>query len=88
LVFGHFEFGLDGSEARFDEGVVIAVVGAAHALADRGAAEHGPVAMTGVLAAAIAVMNQTGRRLSGTDRLVQGLENDGLAHLLGEGPSR
>ena len=29
LVFGHFEFRLEGSEAGFQEGVVVAVVGAA-----------------------------------------------------------
>ena len=39
LVVGHFEFGLDGSEARFHEGVVVAVAGAAHALTDVRAAQ-------------------------------------------------
>jgi hypothetical protein len=38
--------------------------------------------MAGVLATAIAVVNQTGRRLSRANCLVQGIENDWLAHLL------
>jgi len=34
LVFGHFQLGLEGSKARFHEGVVVAVVSAAHALTE------------------------------------------------------
>ena len=37
IVSGHFEFGLEGSEPTFRECVVVAVVGAAHALGDLGA---------------------------------------------------
>ena len=43
--------------------------------------------MAGVLAAAIAVVDQIGRRLSGADRLMQGLENERFAHLLGQVPT-
>ena len=50
LVFGHFEFRLEGSEAGFQEGVVVAVVGAAQALADVGAAQDSAIAGVGVLA--------------------------------------
>ncbi len=32
VVFGHFEFGLDGSEARFHEGVIVWIISTAHAL--------------------------------------------------------
>ena len=35
VVFGHFEFVLDRSKARFHEGIVIAVIGSGHALTMR-----------------------------------------------------
>ena len=31
-ILGHFEFGLDGSKARFHEGIVVAVIGSVHTL--------------------------------------------------------
>lgn len=43
IVFGHFQFGLDRTEAGFHEGVVGALVGAAHALPHRGATQHGAI---------------------------------------------
>lgn len=57
LVFGHFEFNLDGSETRFHESVVVAVSGAAHALAHGSAAQQGSIGTAGILSATIAVMN-------------------------------
>ena len=57
VIFGHFEFGLDGSEARFHEGVVVAVVGAVHALPEVSAAQEAAVASAGILTATIGVMN-------------------------------
>ena len=38
FIFGHFQLGLDGSEARFNEGVVVAVACTAHALISQRAA--------------------------------------------------
>ena len=34
LIFGHFQFSLDGSKARFHKRVVVAVVGACRATGD------------------------------------------------------
>lgn len=59
--FGHFQFGLDGSEAGFREGIVVAVGDAAHALAHGSASQDGPVLMAGILSATVAVMDQFGR---------------------------
>src|SRR5438477_10527443 len=64
VIFGHFEFGLDGSKTRFHEGVVVAVVGAVHALPEVSAAQEAAVASAGILAAAIGMMKQAGRRLT------------------------
>ena len=63
LVFGHFEFVLEGSEEAFHECVVITVVGSAHALSDAGATQNGSVVVTGVLAASIGVVNDSFGRL-------------------------
>src|SRR4051794_33403850 len=75
LVFGHFEFGLDGAEAGFHKGVVVTIGGPAHALAELGAAENGSVLLAGVLPAAVAVMDQTGSRLPITDGVAQRIED-------------
>jgi hypothetical protein len=58
FVFGHFEFCLECSEARFHEGVVVAVVGPTHALTHRGTAHHTAVSRACILAAAICMVNQ------------------------------
>src|SRR5829696_636916 len=76
LVFGHFEFGLDGAEAGFHEGVVVAVSGPAHALAKFRSAENGVISLAGVLPAAIAVVDQTGGRLPIADGMGQGIEDE------------
>src|SRR5688572_20377025 len=80
LVFGHFQLGLDGAEAGFHEGVVVAVGGAVHALTDLAAPQHGPIGVAGILAAAIAVVHQARRRLAGAERLLASL-GPGLARL-------
>src|SRR6476660_8589998 len=76
LVFGHFEFGLDGAKAGFHEGVVVAVSGPAHAFAKRRAAEDGPIVLAGVLPAAVAVVDQTRGRLPIADRMGQGIQDE------------
>ena len=58
FIFGHFQLGLDGSEARFHEGVVVAVACTAHALTHLSAPQHGAVFLACVLSATIGVMNQ------------------------------
>jgi len=87
LVFGHFEFGLDGAEAGFHEGVVVAVSGPAHALAELGSAEDGPIVLAGVLPAAVAVVDETGGRLPIADRMGQRIQDQRFGHLLSEAPA-
>src|SRR5881394_1017311 len=87
LVFGHFEFGLDGAEAGFHEGVVVAVSGAAHALAKLRSAEDGPIVLAGVLAAAVAVVDETGGWLPIADRMGQRIQDERFGHLLSEAPA-
>ena len=88
VVFGHFEFGLEGSKTRFHESVVVAVAGAAHALTHRRAAQHVAVLGPGVLAAAVAVVNQVpepGCR----DRMaaLQRVQDELLGHVAGQLPT-
>ena len=52
-----------------------------------GAAEHGAIVVAGVLAAAVAVMDQAGRRLPVADGLLQGVEDERLGHVLGQAPA-
>ena len=80
FVFGHFQFGFDRSEARFHEGIVVAVVGAVHALAERGPSQQSAIPCAGVLAAAIGVVDQIGGRLSLTDRHPQRREYEIFRH--------
>src|SRR6266566_5571390 len=87
LVFGHFEFGLDGAETGFHEGVVVAVSGPAHALAKLRSAEDGPIVLAGVLPAAVAVMDQTGGWLPIADRMGQCIQDERFGHLLGQTPA-
>src|SRR6186997_2778587 len=87
LVFGHFEFGLDGAEAGFHEGVVVAVSGPAHALAKLSSAEDGAIFLAGVLATAIAVMDQARGRLPIADRMGQRIEDERIGHLLSQAPA-
>ena len=87
LVFGHFEFRLEGSEAGFHEGVVVAVVGAAHALADVCAAQDGSIAGAGVLAATVGVLDQTRCRLTFADAGLQDRDHEVFGHGLGEVPA-
>ena len=87
MVFGHFQFGLDGAEAGFHEGVVVAVGGPAHALAELGSAQNGAISMAGVLAAAIAVVDESRRWLPVTDGLLEGFEDERVGHLLGQAPA-
>src|SRR2546428_14095887 len=65
--FGDFEFGLDGAEAGFHEGVVVAVSGPAHALAKLRSAEDGPIGLPGVLPGRGAVMDQNRSRPRAVD---------------------
>jgi hypothetical protein len=87
IVLGQFEFGLDGSEAGFHEGVVVAVGGAAHALSAVGAAEDGSIVVAGVLPAAVAVMNETRRRLAQRDGLLQRVDDERVSHLRVDAPA-
>ena len=57
FVFGHFELCLESSEARFHERVVIAVVGAVHALSGTCPAKDRAIAATGILTTAIGVVD-------------------------------
>lgn len=43
FLFGRFQFGLDGSETRFHECVVVAITRAAHALSDVSPFDHLPI---------------------------------------------
>ena len=87
LVFGHFEFGLDGAEAGFHEGVVVAVGGPAHALAELSSAEDGAISVAGILSAAIAVMDQACGGLPVTDGMLKGIQDERVGHLLGQAPA-
>jgi hypothetical protein len=87
IVFGHFEFGLDGPEAGFHEGVVVAVSGAAHALLAGGSAENISIVVAGVLSAAIAVMNQTRRRLATGNGFTEGVADEFFGHAFRERPA-
>lgn len=78
---------LDGSEAGVEEGVVVAVVGPAHALADAGASEHLPIAFAGILSAAIGVMNDPLFGLATDNGLTQGGKHQILVHSLREFPA-
>jgi hypothetical protein len=77
----------DGAEAGFHEGVVVAVGGPAHALAGLGSAEHGAIRLAGVLAAAVAVMDQARGRLPIADGVAQRVQHERLGHLFGEAPA-
>ena len=57
FVFGHFEFCLECSKARFHERVVITIVGADHALSDTRPAKVRTIPAAGILTAAIRVVN-------------------------------
>jgi hypothetical protein len=62
FVLGHFEFGFDGSETRVHECVVVAVGCAAHALPNPGATQNCSKALSCLLPATIAVMDQVAGR--------------------------
>lgn len=66
------QLSFDGSEAGFDKGIVIAIVGATHALSHGGAFEDGPIFVAGILSAAIGVVDQCRRRLAAGDGQFQG----------------
>src|SRR5437868_11529772 len=87
LVFGHFEFGLDGAETGFHEGVVVAISGPAHALAKLRSTKDGPILLAGVLPAAIAVMDQTRSWLPTADRMGQGIQDERFGHLFSQAPA-
>ena len=75
------------AEAGFHEGVVVAIGGPAHALAELGSAENGAISLAGVLAAAVAVIDQAGGRLPIADRVRQCVQHERLGHLFGEAPA-
>src|SRR5829696_8518157 len=87
LVFGHFEFGLDGPKAGFHEGVVVTIGGPTHALAKLGSAKDTPVSLAGVLPTAVAVMDQSRGRLSIADRMGQRIQDERFGHLLSQAPA-
>jgi hypothetical protein len=87
FVFGHFEFRLEGSEARFHECVVVTVVRTTHALPHLGAAEHTAVLGTGVLAATVGMVHQARTRLSRPDGRRQGVQDELLGHVLDQLPA-
>ena len=60
FVFGHLQFVLDRSKAGFGKRVVVAVVGAAHALLHLRPGKRLAVFPASVLSAAVAVTNQSG----------------------------
>src|SRR6056297_4156911 len=55
----HRKFGFDRSEATFHECVVVAVACRRHALTHRSSDQHCSISLGGVLAATVAVMDQT-----------------------------
>ena len=59
VVFGHFEFLLDRSKARFHEGIVVTVIGSGHTLTHTSSLKNLSVLLGRVLTATISVMNQT-----------------------------
>ncbi len=61
-VGAHLQFHLDAAEARLHEGIVVAVVGAAHALQHARAGQHAAVLGARILPPAVGVMHQVGRR--------------------------
>src|SRR6266852_5517808 len=87
LVFGHFEFRLEGSKTRFHEGVVVAVAGAAHALTEFCAAQDGPVTYAGVLPSAVCVMDEARGRLSLADRHGERRKRESVGHRLVQLPA-
>ena len=59
FIFGHFQLGLDCSKARFRKRVVVAVFRPAHALSHAGPPQDAAKLTTRVLAAAVAVVDQS-----------------------------
>ena len=59
LVRCHFQLRFDRSKTRFHERVVIAIVGATHALFHARSTKHLAVLFAGVLSAAIGVVDET-----------------------------
>ena len=57
FVFGHFEFRLECSKARFHESVVIAVVRAVHALLAACPAKDRAITVAGILTSSIRVVD-------------------------------
>ena len=76
-----------GSEAGFHEGVVVAVISAVHALAKVSAAKQTAVASAGILAAALGVVNQAGRRLTIANGQSQGGEHELFGHRVIQAPA-
>jgi hypothetical protein len=64
FIIGHFEFRVDRSEATFHESVVVTIPRPTHALNSSSATQNGSLFVAGILTAAVAVMDQSGLRLS------------------------
>ena len=82
-----FEFAFDRAEARFHKGVVVAVARAAHALTDARTSQNRSVAVAGVLATVIAVVNCLLAECSFTHDSMKHLEDQFFGHVGSQIPS-
>lgn len=87
LVIGHFEFRLDCAETTFHECIVVAIACTTHALKSLGATQNGSIFVAGILASAIAVMNQSRRWLSLLHSQSQSSQYERLSHIIGQMPA-
>ena len=68
-------FGLESSDEAFGQGVVVRISGAAHAGGDAAGAQTILESGGGILAAAIAVMDETAQRRAAREGLIQGMKS-------------
>jgi hypothetical protein len=78
----HFQFGLDGAKARLHEGVVVAVLGAAHALRHARPGQQLAIFGAGVLASPVCVVDQAGPGLPQGDGSPQRGQNQRFSHVI------
>src|SRR5918995_4201256 len=81
------QLGLDRAEERFHRCVVIAVALAAHGCLDAVAVEDLPVRSTGVLNAAVGMMNEASGRCAMLDRHHQGVLAQRTPQVIGHTPA-
>ena len=87
FVFGHLEFGLECSEARFHERIVITIVGAVHALSDTRPSKDRAIPSACILAATIGVVDHHRCRLTLSYRGPESGDHQFFRHRLIELPS-